>query len=143
MQYSEVKKQWNIKDDLSSPAVVERLIEKYKLSRVAASIISERSDNNFDLAESYILRDSQECRDPMMLNDIDLAVSRILKAVENGTDTIAIYGDYDVDGVTSVSMMYLYLSSLGLRVGYYIPLFFYFTILHDKFQLSSTIETMA
>lgn len=121
MQKTEIKKQWIINNEECDESVASTIIEKYRVSPVAASIITERAGNTLEAAEAYINRDILECRDPRLLNDIEPAVERILKAVESGKDTIAIYGDYDVDGVTSVSMMYLYLCSLGLRVGYYIP----------------------
>lgn len=54
------------------------------------------------------------------MQDMDKACGRILRALESG-EKIVIYGDYDVDGVTSVSILYLYLSECGGNVGYYIP----------------------
>ena len=57
---------------------------------------------------------------PYLLNGMDKAVSRIKKAIFNN-EKIAIYGDYDVDGVTSVTLLYLYLSSKGADVSFYIP----------------------
>lgn len=58
---------------------------------------------------------------PLLLKDVDRAVERVLKAKENGED-IWIYGDYDVDGITSTSLCYLALSELGISPKYYIPL---------------------
>ncbi|HAN09966.1 MAG TPA: single-stranded-DNA-specific exonuclease RecJ [Clostridiales bacterium] len=58
--------------------------------------------------------------DPYLLNDMDKAVTRILQAV-NTRDKVVVYGDYDVDGITSTSILYLYLKKLGANVDYYIP----------------------
>ena len=97
------------------------LTEKYKLSRATAELIAVRCGNSAVGAHNFVNKDTCEQRDPFMLKDMDKAVRRILKAIDNKNEVVAIYGDYDVDGVTSVSMMYLYLTSLGLRTGYYIP----------------------
>ena len=58
--------------------------------------------------------------DPFLLTDMQPAVSRVLAAVRDG-ETVAVYGDYDVDGVTSVTCLYLYLRGLGAPVVRYIP----------------------
>lgn len=58
--------------------------------------------------------------DPFLLTDMDKAVERILKAVRSG-EKITIYGDYDVDGTTGSSLLYLFLSGLGAQVSIYIP----------------------
>jgi len=58
---------------------------------------------------------------PFNLKDMDIAVQRIFEAIKNN-QKIYIYGDYDVDGITSVSLLYLALSELGANVDYYIPL---------------------
>lgn len=121
MDNKEVKKQWTLRNAVVSESIVDMLINKYKLSHAAARLISERGGNNEEGVDAFINRDICEQRDPRLLNDMNKAVDRILQAIETKDDVIAIYGDYDVDGVTSVSMMYLYLTSLGLRAGYYIP----------------------
>ncbi len=121
MQSNKIKKQWSLRDQEYSPELVDAIINKYKLSRPTAELILQRSGNSEEGADAYINRDIGEQSDPRLLNDMDKAVERILSSVRNGNDIIAIYGDYDVDGVTSVSMLYLYLTSLGLKVGYYIP----------------------
>ena len=121
MEYTDVKKQWSLRSSEVSESVVDMLIDKYKLSRATAELVAVRSGNTLSGAHDFINKDSCEQKDPFGLKDMDKAVKRILKAVENKNEVVAIYGDYDVDGVTSVSMMYLYLTSLGLRAGYYIP----------------------
>lgn len=121
MDYTEVKKQWSLRSTAFSESVVDMLIDKYKFSRATAELIAVRSGNTAEGAHNFVNKDTCEQRDPFMLKDMDRAVQRILKAIDNKNEVVAIYGDYDVDGVTSVSMMYLYLTSLGLRAGYYIP----------------------
>lgn len=121
MDYTEVKKQWSIRNSDVSDSVVDVLIDKYKLSRAASEMIAVRCGNTVEGAHNFVNKDTCEQRDPFMLKDMNKAVQRILQAISNPNEVVAIYGDYDVDGVTSVSMMYLYLTSLGLRAGYYIP----------------------
>ena len=121
MEPKEVKKQWSLRSTDVSESTVDMIINKYKLSRTCAELVASRCGNDEEKIDSFINRDFFPLRDPYLLNDMDKAVDRILCAVKNKDDVIAIYGDYDVDGVTSVSMMYLYLTTLGLRVGYYIP----------------------
>lgn len=121
MEMNEVKKQWSLRNAEVSESVVAMLIDKYKISRAGAELICARGGNTEEGVNTFINRDVCPQRDPRLLNDMDKAVERILRAVRDKNDIIAIYGDYDVDGVTSVSMLYLYLTSLGLRVGYYIP----------------------
>lgn len=71
-------------------------------------------------AASFLSHDGTSSHDPFLLTDMTTAVERILTAVRDG-ETVAVYGDYDVDGVTSVTCLYLYLRGLGLRVVRYIP----------------------
>ena len=121
MEPKEVKKQWSLRSSGVSESTVDMIINKYGLSRTCAELVSARCGSSEREIDAFINRDFCPQRDPRTLNDMDKAVQRILRAVKNKDDVIAVYGDYDVDGVTSVSMMYLYLTSLGLRVGYYIP----------------------
>lgn len=116
-----MKKQWSLRNAEFSESVVDILIDKYKLTRATAELIAARSGNTAVGAHDFINKDICEQKNPYMLKDMEKAVRRIIKATENPNEVVAIYGDYDVDGVTSVSMMYLYLTSIGLRAGYYIP----------------------
>ena len=121
MSYTDVKKRWALRDSECSESVINAVINKYGLSRAAARLIGSRTAGSDEGVSRFINKDTCEPHDPYLLKDMDKAVARILRAIEDPNEVIAIYGDYDVDGVTSVSMMYLYLTSLGLRAGYYIP----------------------
>lgn len=71
-------------------------------------------------AKSFLTKEEEQLHDPFIMQDMDKAAYRILEAIENG-EKITIFGDYDVDGVTSVSSLYLYLKKQGADVSYYIP----------------------
>ena len=101
---------WLLENKINYERIFENKGER-KLDFVIESLIENRNlslDTNFDF-------------NPFDLKDIDIAVKRIFEAIENN-EKIYIYGDYDVDGITSVSLLYLALSELGGNIHYYIPL---------------------
>ena len=83
-------------------------------------LLYKRGCRTADEARSFIRMNEGCLYDPFLLPDMRPAVEKIKEAVAAG-QKIMIYGDYDADGVTSVSVLYLYLSELGADVGYYIP----------------------
>lgn len=76
-------------------------------------------DDICDMAEFFGIEAAEEV-DPFLFPDMAKAAERVRKAVDD-FESIAVYGDYDVDGVTATALLYLYLSSLGANVSYYIP----------------------
>lgn len=100
---------------------IRKIAERTGLSERCACLIYNRGFRTADDAERFLRNEEAVLHDPRQLKDMDKALVRIRAAVEN-KETVAIYGDYDVDGVTSVSMLYLYLKSLDAgRIEYYIP----------------------
>jgi single-stranded-DNA-specific exonuclease len=84
-------------------------------------ILLNRQIDSFEKAYTYFRPDLENLYDPFLLKDMDKAVERLHKALHNG-ENILIYGDYDVDGVSSAALMYLVLSRMvGSKVSYYIP----------------------
>lgn len=84
-------------------------------------ILYNRGIQSKDEVEFFINGTLENLMNPSDLSDVDKGVERILKAKENN-ETIWIYGDYDVDGITSTSLCYLALKELEINVKYYIPL---------------------
>lgn len=84
-------------------------------------ILYNRGIQSKDEIEFFINGTLENLMNPSDLSDVDKGVERILKAKENN-ETIWIYGDYDVDGITSTSLCYLALKELEINVKYYIPL---------------------
>ena len=98
----------------------QMLSETLAISPLTARILQNRGYSTPQEAELFLRNDGRVWHDPRLMKDMDEAVARTLEAVRKG-ETIAIYGDYDVDGVTSVTSLYLYLTGLGATVTCYIP----------------------
>ena len=99
---------------------VSEIAEVNKISEICASLIYTRGYRNAKDASKFLRLDDVSTHSPLLLKNVKKAVERLKKAVENN-ERIVIYGDYDVDGVTSVTMLYLYLKGLNAQVSYYIP----------------------
>ena len=116
------KKKWSIRY-IPSPQTessVKDLANALGILPTTAKLLFTRGLQTPQQATVFLKQAETSLHDPFLLTDIKPAVERILQALKNG-EKIAIYGDYDVDGVTSVSLLYLYLSGLGADIGYYIP----------------------
>ena len=116
------KKKWSIRyvPTAENTALVKSLADQLGVSTTTAKLLFTRGLCTADQATVFLKQAETSLHNPFMLKDIEQAVERILLALERG-ERIAIYGDYDVDGVTSVSLLYTYLSRLGADIGYYIP----------------------
>ena len=96
------------------------LNKKMKISPEIGQILKNRGINSEEDAEIFINPSLDYLRDPFLMRDMEKAVYRIEYAIENNQN-IWIYGDYDVDGVSSTSVLCLYFDSIGFPVKYYIP----------------------
>lgn len=116
------KKKWSIRylPTAENDSIVKQLAQDLGISQTTAKLLFTRGFDTADKATVFLKQAETSLHDPFMLKDIEFAVDRILQALQKG-ERIAIYGDYDVDGVTSVSLLYTYLSRLGADIGYYIP----------------------
>ncbi|MGL4733132.1 MAG: DHH family phosphoesterase, partial [Fusobacteriaceae bacterium] len=84
-------------------------------------ILAGRGITESEEIKKFLNPSLENIGDPFGLTHVDIAVTRILEAIKKN-ETIWIYGDYDVDGITSTSLCYLALSAIGAHVRYYIPL---------------------
>lgn len=117
------QKKWSLlyrKGDEVTDRAIASLATKTHTSEIMARLLYTRGYRTVEEVRAFFHQEAACLHDPYLLRDIVPAVSRIKQALENG-ERIAIYGDYDVDGVTSVSLLYLYLTAHGGDVGYYIP----------------------
>ncbi len=96
------------------------LADALQLHPLTAKLLINRGYTTPENATAFIRNEATLLHDPFLLNDMDKAVERITLALER-RERIVIYGDYDVDGVTAVSTLYLYLQDRGADVHYYIP----------------------
>ncbi len=99
---------------------ITRISQSVGVSPITARLLYNRGYDTPEKAQAFIHTDISALHDPFLMKDMDKAVERIAAAIGAG-ETIAIYGDYDVDGVTSVTSIYLYLKSKGADIVYYIP----------------------
>lgn len=96
---------------------VNELIEKYKLSSILANILVKRNIENID---KFLSPTRHDFHDPFLMPDMDKAVQRLIKAIEDN-QKIMIFGDYDADGITSITVLKKFLNERGMEVGTYIP----------------------
>ena len=98
------------------------LKESLKIHPLICAILAHRGIESFDSAKHFFRPDISDMHDPGLMKDMDKAVTRIINGIERN-EKILIYGDYDVDGTTSVAIMYDFLSKIYTpdRLSFYIP----------------------
>lgn len=106
--------------DAERDAAIKDIAEGLGVSFLFAVLLYNRGYTSAESARAFLCFDSTDFHDPFLMADMEKAVDRILSATANG-EKIYIYGDYDVDGVTSVTMLYKYLTSLGAQARIKIP----------------------
>jgi single-stranded-DNA-specific exonuclease len=114
------EKRW-VQNPLPDAQIVENLKNSINVSTSIATLLAMRGVNTFDEAKAFFRPSLDQIHDPFLMKDMDLAVARLEKAIAEN-EKIMIYGDYDVDGTTSVSMMYHFLkTNVYEGVSFYIP----------------------
>lgn len=113
-------KRWELKKLDASDEQISDIASKLRIRPLTAKLLALRGYTSPESAKSFLKKETVLFHDPFLMPDMEKACDRILEAVES-CESIMIYGDYDVDGVTSVSSLYLYLQSLYADVEYYIP----------------------
>jgi len=101
-------------------SLVDELSEVLSIDKVLSSLLIQRGIHTFDQAKKFFRPSLDDLHDPFLLKDMDIAVSRIEKAIANN-ENILIYGDYDVDGTTAVSLVSSYLKTITNHIATYIP----------------------
>lgn len=99
---------------------VNELVSNYGLNEVLARILVNRNITNKKEIELFMQPTRKDFHDPFLMPDMEIAVDRVLKAI-NGKEKIMIYGDYDADGITSITVLKSFLEERGLDVDSYIP----------------------
>tara|TARA_B100001564_G_scaffold277362_1_gene239260 strand:+ start:46220 stop:47917 length:1698 start_codon:yes stop_codon:yes gene_type:complete len=110
---------WIIKSK-PNPKIVEKLSSELGVENTIAYLLAQRGIENFDQAKVFFRPQLTDLHNPYLMKDMDKAVARIKSAISE-KQSILIYGDYDVDGTTSVALLANYLESKKADVGTYIP----------------------
>ncbi len=111
-------KRWEVKE--SKLEIVKQLAKDLHVSEIVAHLLALRSIETFDKAKLFFRPDLADLNDPFLMKNMRQAVARIEMAL-NKNQKILVYGDYDVDGTTSVAMMYSFLKRFNNNIDYYIP----------------------
>ena len=109
---------WNIQK--SDESVVHNLASELGVNKIVAHLLFLRGITTFDAAKTFFRPQISDLHSPFLMKGMGKAVDRIELALKKG-EKILIYGDYDVDGTTSVAMMYNFLSRFTDKIAYYIP----------------------
>ncbi len=112
-------KVWNLKHEGDSN-IIKHLSVVLNVDMVIANLLAQRGVANYAEAQAFFRPKLSDLHNPMLMKDMDKAVERLEKAIDN-QEKVLIYGDYDVDGTTSVAMMYQFLRSRLKNLDYYIP----------------------
>lgn len=107
-------------DNRIDEAAVGTLCSELNILPATAKLLWQRGYTTPELAGRFIRSEDSFFHDPFLMADMDKAVDRILTAYDR-KEKVMIFGDYDVDGVTSVSTLYLFLRSIGISCDYHIP----------------------
>ncbi len=113
-----MQKRWNILSTRNEK--VESLSRALNINQALCRILVQRGIESFDQARSYFRPQLSDLHDPRLMKGMDAAVHRITEAVGKG-EKILVFGDYDVDGTTSVAMVYQFLNQVYHQVDFYIP----------------------
>lgn len=114
-----MEKRWVLKN-MPDNEVVEQLSKELNINHVLTRLLVQRGINTFDEARSFFRPQLSDLHDPFLMKDMDKAVERIEIARQKG-ENIMVYGDYDVDGTTAVSIVYSFLKNTHKKVDFYIP----------------------
>jgi single-stranded-DNA-specific exonuclease len=104
----------------SDPGIIKKLVDELSIPDVMAQVLLNRGIDTFEKARTFFRPSVDLLHDPFLMDGMEKAVGRVLKGLETH-ERILVYGDYDVDGTNSVSMMYLFLKEIGADVDTYIP----------------------
>lgn len=114
-----MEKIWEIKQQPSNE-IISRLQQSLDISEALAILLTQRRIENYDEAKSFFNPSLADLHDPFLMKGMADAVSRIKNAIDD-QENILIFGDYDVDGTTAVTLFYEFLTSIYSKVSFYIP----------------------
>lgn len=113
-----MRKKWEYRElDVEK---IKEIVEKFNVSELLATVLVNRGIVDDEEIRVFLEPTRNDFHDPYLMPDMDIAIERIIKAIKN-QEKVIIYGDYDVDGITSITVLKKFLKTCGLEVDYYIP----------------------
>lgn len=110
---------WAIKEKVDDK-IIEEFYKELKINKILLELLVQRGINSYESAKNFFRPSLDNLHDPFLMKDMDIAVERLESAIANG-EKILIYGDYDVDGTTSVALVYRFLHKFYSNIDFYIP----------------------
>ncbi len=114
-----MEKKW-VKTEMADAKIVAELAQDMNISPVLLRILASRDVTNLESAKRFFRPKLDDTHDPFLMKDMDKAVERLTQAVHQ-SEKVLVYGDYDVDGTTAVTVVFSFLKHLGVNCDYYIP----------------------
>jgi single-stranded-DNA-specific exonuclease len=114
-----MQKRWRIHDQ-PDHGLTQTLAQSLNVSEIVAKMLVNREISDYSTAEDFFNPKLEKLHDPFLMADLEAAVHRLNKSIENG-EKIMVYGDYDVDGTTAVSVFYSVITAFTKNCVYYIP----------------------
>ncbi len=115
-----MNKRWRVKPKASEESIANLRREIKGLTRLTANLLIQRNITDYESARRFFKPSLDDLHDPFLMKDMDRAVERLNRALHEN-EKIMVYGDYDVDGTTSVALMYSFLRRFHSKIEYYIP----------------------
>lgn len=115
-----MEKRWNILSIKQSAEKVAEIQTLLSVDKVIATLLCERNLHSFNAIKTFFRPDYSQLHDPFIMKGMNIAIERITNAIANN-EKILIYGDYDVDGTTAVSVVYSFFKAHTSLIDYYIP----------------------
>lgn len=113
-----MNKEWKIYE--VDEKKVEEISNKYNLNKLISTILANRNITTEEEIRLFLSPTRKDFHNPFLMTDMEKSVERIIKAIEN-KEKVTIYGDYDVDGITSITVLKSFLKDRGLETSQYIP----------------------
>ena len=113
-----MNKKWQIYE--TDENKIEEISKKYNLNKLLSTILVNRNIIDEEIIKKFLEPTRNDFYDPFLIKDMEKAVERIIKAIQN-KERVTIYGDYDVDGITSITVLKSFLKDRGLDTSIYIP----------------------
>lgn len=108
-----MRKKWNYKE--IDEKKIKEISEKFNVSELLATVLVNRKITDENEIEIFLTPTRNDFHDPYLMPDMEIAVNRIIKAI-NEKEKVIIYGDYDVDGITSITVLKKFLKDCNLDV---------------------------